>query len=747
MALFKNGLFAKKNIDVNEDITTKPKKKNVKINARSLENFTLKAIKMWVSHVAGRSEFEYPEFDLEEIKEASESDSYIKMSLSRISYLLYKAGWKLKGNNQDAIDYLSSRFRFMSFMTGKPMDVLFQEIGDDLTKYSNAFLLKVRTDKIPTVNTSPVFGNDQIIGGYFRIDPSSIRVKRDKNGNILKYEQGYGDERKEFKKEEIIHMYMDKDANNCFGTPRIIAALEDVKLLRKIEGNVVALIYRYAMPIYHWKIGLPDPQFMATPVEIDDAKYTLETSTLDGVIITNERTNITSIGADGVALDAHNYLKYFEERVFTALGMSTSQMGRGGAKQDSESMEAQIHDTVQYIQKKLAIFIENFILIELLYEGGFDPLTNVDDNVSFSFEEISLETKIKRENHEMLKYQSNVSTLEESRRKMGMKDSPDNEDRLYKNLIDTNAKMKELDKTKENTLEVNDAQAEHQKELAKITAQNKPTGSNSNSKSQTASSGSKKKVASASGSRMSKSSGPSKAVSTNNRPSNQYGTYSVKVREGHDVPSNPKKHKKQFKKLFNIYDDLRNDINKGEDIDLLLPLGKDSLYYELKLLIDHQAMQAMMDATDEINSLDKDMYYTIPALSPNIHQFHDEAHYTVTQLMKDLKSKLKKDDQNNTNAIFDSLEYRLKFVTDYTLRKAYWYSYVKTGTLHGLKDAYVIFNSEDDAKGKSDHIDLNNFSVDQIPAYHPFCKCSITFNEIKAGEKNNEQNNKRNSSK
>lgn len=138
----------------------------------------------------------------------------------------------------------------MSFITQKPMDILFQEIADDLIRYSNAFLIKKRVDNVPGLKLTPVLTDDKVVGGYFRVDPASVRIKRDKNGNVLKYEQGYGENKKEFFPRDVIHFYLDKDANNSFGTPRIIAALEDVKLLRKIEGNISALIYRFSMPLY-----------------------------------------------------------------------------------------------------------------------------------------------------------------------------------------------------------------------------------------------------------------------------------------------------------------------------------------------------------------------------------------------------------------------------------------------------------------------------------------------------------------
>src|SRR5699024_4793617 len=136
------------------------------------------------------------------------------------------------------------------------------------------------------INARPMLA-DKVVGGYFRVDPASVKIKRDKNGNVLKYEQGYGDNIREFFPRDIIHIYMDKDANNAYGTPRVIAALEDVKLLRKIEGNVTALIYRFSMPLYQWIVGLPQPGMQATQPEILKAQNEIERSTLDGIVVTN----------------------------------------------------------------------------------------------------------------------------------------------------------------------------------------------------------------------------------------------------------------------------------------------------------------------------------------------------------------------------------------------------------------------------------------------------------------------------
>lgn len=675
----------------------------ININSKKMKDFVIKAVGGIQKQSDCRERFQRPEYNLWEIKEASESDSYVKIAFSKYSYLIYKAGASLKGEDE-RVSYLEKRFRMMSFMTQKPMDILFQEVADDLVKYSNAFLIKKRVDGIVGINARPILA-DKVVGGYFRVDPASVKIKRDKNGNVLKYEQGYGDNIREFFPRDVIHIFMDKDANNAYGTPRVVAALEDVKLLRKIEGNVTALIYRFSMPLYQWMVGLPQQGMQATQPEILKAQNEIERSTLDGIVVTNERTTIKAIGAEGSALNAEGYLKYFEERVFSALGVSASQMGRGGAKQDSESMEAQIHDTVKYIQRIMSIFIQEKILNELLFEGGFNPILNEEDIVTYEFEEISLETKVKKENHEMLKFQSNIIPFEDTRRNMGMKDTIPDEARLYKNMIEKQAELDKIDRT-----------AEHQKELSRINAQNSSSSGNSGS-----STGNKAP-------RSNKSQGPSKAVSTNNRPQNQHGTHSAKIKEGLELD----KHEKQLKKVYQCYNSACDDLEEGENLEVISSILRNALVSSLSKYIDEYSMQAIIDATEEINAVNK-TDKLLPNDSINMTDFYEESEIAFNKLVKTLKRAIE-EDKNNISASFDKYEYKLRFISDFIIRKAYWYSYAKTGALLGVNKAYIIFNSEKDAKGRNDYIDTKAFTVDDIPAYHSFCDCEITYNKEKAGE-------------
>lgn len=654
------------NLSVKESDIQLPKQKK-KSSFKDLL-LKIKAVGYINNNTYRREKFQRCEYNLAEIRDASEADSYIKIALTKYSYMIYKAGWTLKSENQEAIDYIMYRWRLMSYQTDKPMDILFQELADDLVRYSNAFLIKARVDKMPPGCRVKAVGTDTTgrpVGGYFRVDPSSVKIKRDKHGNILKYEQGRGEEKKQWSKEDVIHIYMDKDGNNAYGTPRIIAALDDVKLLRKIEGNMVALIHRFSMPLYHWKIGIPQPGFQASDPEIRKAKSEIEGSSLDGLIITNEKTEIKAIGSEGSAMNMAPYLEYLENRVFSALGVSASQMGRGGAKQDADSMEQQIHDTVKYIQRMLSKFIEHGIINELLLEGGFD-IFDPKNEVQYVFEEISLETKIKKENHEMLKWQSNVTTFEEGRRRMGLRDIPEDEERLFQRMIADKSSLDQIDRN-----------GEWQEKIAHIGAAAKAASGSSSSSSSSKTSTSKSKSRNTSGKKQ-----PSKAATNNNRPQNQHGTTSVKVKEYIDSDS---KMSLLYRIYYNIPELNEHNIKNYQMI----------LFNEINRIIQSESLEAVNDAVIEVNNNDINYHY-LPNIKINYSSIDKNLKDDIGYLLNNIK-----DESISNKNVSDCLmnnSYILDNIVDYYCQKIYNYSFIQTGKNIGIDSIFIKLDNSDEYK-------------------------------------------------
>jgi len=666
------------------------------ISNGNIKNFQIKAVGF--SGESDSGDFEDPEYDLAEIKEACAADSYIAVATQKYSQLIFKAGYSIVSDNDAAAEYIRQRLRFMSFATMTNIDLVLQGVAEDLVKYSNAFLVKSRVDtaQMGGIQAQGVW-DVKPVGGYFRIDPTTVKIKRDKNGTVKNYQQSVGNNEKSFKATDVIHFYIDKDGNSAFGHPRISAALEDVKMLRKTEGAALTQIYRYANPITHVRIGIENnPEGWATDQEITDARKELEKVNTDGVIITNERTHIDSIGADGEAMDITKYMQYCESRVFTALNVTASTMGRGGAKQDADSMEEQEHNTVKFYQRQIATFIEDQMFTEMLLEGGYNPVYNEQDIVRFKFEEINLETRIKKETHALNMFQGNLIPFEEARIKIGKDSDVVDEARLHMNMITT-----------PHDLAIAQAKG--------MGTTNNTNGSESGTQSQ-------------------------RTTSSIVQPSNQHGTASMKVKESAErinlsestksdaVSKKTLENKQEYRTKFEIaykkWKAVRNDIVEHDEMpSIVLPVARDGIIQEFKakaaVEMQKGVERALSDSKTKVDSIRK-----VPS-----RLIDEKIERIVTKVFRDVHKKLKSIGKDGTKterrAAFDVVEYRIRFLADEIVSKAYWYGYVKACQQLKIPEVFVHFNGSEDQEEYSDIVKTNKFSLDDIPAFHAYCSCKI----------------------
>lgn len=660
-----------------------------------IKKFTIKA----TGRSAQSNDLTAAEYSLTEIQNAIKSDSYIKRFVTDYSQLIFKAGYNIVGENDAAAEYIRKRLRLMSFMTNESFDNLMIEIGNDLVAYSNAFLVKSRTDfngiNLSDLTINPVYDN-KAVGGYFRIDPSTIEIQRDTNGAIKTYQQTLGNDTVKFKPTDVIHFYIDKEPSNAFGTPRIASALEDVKMLRRIEGNVERLIYRCLFPITQMKVGIPQQGMMATDQEIKEAQQVVEQLVDDGLIITNEKVEFKNLGANNVALNAEPYLNYFEKRVFSALYLSTSMMGRGGVKQDADSMEEQVHDAVKYFQKSISNFIQNNLFNELLLEGGFNPILNEGDIVYFVFNEINLETKVKVENHYLNQYQGNAITFEELRQELGRRADNISLDDVYANAVTQKNKMDLVWAGK-----------------GMLTPDGTASPENGDSKT------------------ADKSSDENKQISNTDQPENQHGKSSVNIKEFKESANDRNKitkknidiYKKNFSVIYNKFQAMRNDVCddvKNQDA-FTIPLTRESIMKMLEKYMEKELAAGYKKAIRDCGNKSPDFTFDIQTI--NIVK---ETKNTINEIFKEISKRIKKcETREEKESVFNSLEYRLRFLTEYTVSKAYWYAYVKTCNALGKEKVYVDFGNSEDKKSHKNVIDTKHFSLDDIPPFHAYCSCKI----------------------
>lgn len=527
-----------------EKVTTKKLDTNKKVTGDFQSALKAKPVTLGEYRNANAQNPGARSYDLAQIKNAVLTDSYLAVAVRKFSQLITKAGYQIKSKNEDAANYVNDRIKVIEFRTKIPFYTLITSIARDLYTYSNSYIIKTRdnnTEKFG-LKAEKIFSGGAI-SGLFLADPASVTIRRNDAGAI----DAYVINQEEYSPNDIIHLYIDKMNNADYGTSRIYSALEDVTMLRKAEGLVMTILYRFAIPVLHIKVGNTAEGQYATQKEINDARDAFQEMPNDGFIVTNERTAIEAITPNMQANQLLKFLEYLELRVFSALNASKSSMGRGGGQSSADNTEALMHDEVRAFQNVITNFIEKYLFTELLLEGGFNPLLNKDDYVSFAFNEVSIDTKIKLESNTIQKYQGNVIDLDEARRELGLSNELSEED-MYAFKI-----------TQKGKLDLVDAQANAAIKTAKATAAlNMQQAQSSNDDGLDNRKFNSKQA----------SSGPNDYFSNDANPTNQNtDKYSIKVKESLNTQQNLDDYSKNFSKIDKLYKDLSNILTDGDAIE------------------------------------------------------------------------------------------------------------------------------------------------------------------------------------
>lgn len=413
--------------------------KDLPIKARAIRskgNFSL----FWNNNSFKRQQFEEPEYDFKRISKAIDTDSYAKQAFYKYNDLFWKEGWEITGENSEAVGYIWSRIDALERMMGQSFGDFLSEVSDQLVKYSNVFVAIARTDirsMLPRQYRSNISDEQaqNMIAGFYIIPTETVNIKRDKFNRPTAYAQVLKDSLQTTKDdksqivwraEDVIHLYLDRKPGKAFGTPFFESVMDDIVSLRQIEEDILNLGHRELFPMYLYKVGTPE--YPSKEGEIDEAVNAIENLKEDGGLVAPFHHNIEVIGAGGVSLDFANYLAHFKERVAIGLGVSPHHLGmmEGTSNRSvTERLDLALYDKI----KNLQTYFENSLRINvfnpLLEEGGFSPsgaasTSNTSDVCYFEFNEIDIDTEVKKINHYIDMFMKNAITWEELRTKIKM---------------------------------------------------------------------------------------------------------------------------------------------------------------------------------------------------------------------------------------------------------------------------------------------------------------------------------------
>lgn len=365
-----------------------------------------------------------PEYDLSSIANAVDTDSFFRRAVEKYEELIWKGGYKFLGKNLNAVNYVRKRFEQIAQVSDFPTEELLRQISYQLIIYGNCFISKVRNPRASGGKPFKRMDGKVLppVAAYFVEDSVSMKVATAENGDVVAYKQFvYG---KSYipiwHPYNIIHMYYSRKAGLNFGTPLVLPVMDDIRALRKIEQNVELLIFQHTVPLYHYKVGTPEKP--AADLEIEAVQATVTKMPPNGAIVTPERHEIQVIGAEKNALNVVDYLEYFKNRVLAGLGMSSVGMGEGGGASKSSAivLDAHMRNTTETFQKVISMFVSEFMIKELLQEGGYAVDTIDEENkVYLMFPPIDKDAQWAKENHYAQMFTQHMITENEARIEFG----------------------------------------------------------------------------------------------------------------------------------------------------------------------------------------------------------------------------------------------------------------------------------------------------------------------------------------
>ena len=608
--------------------------------------------------------------NFKEVDDAYKNDAYIRRAVDKYVHLLFKEGWNMVGKKDQAVNYIKSRFDLMAAVTNVPTDVFMVNIAHDLVEFHNVFLVKARVkggftySGVKAQSTNP----RGPVGAYFRVVPDEITPQYDERGDIKSYRQSVGTTNREFKPEDVIHIYMNKLPNEFYATPNVSCMLDDAKLLRQIEDNVGMMIYRHLFPLLQYTVGNGTPGSGASQPEIETLRTEIMNMPDDGAFVTTDRVKINAIKLS--VINAEAYLKYFENRVFTGLGVSQVAMGRGdtASRATAESIIFDMYDQIKAYQKVMLAFVNQGMITELLQEGGYQPLTSPEYKVEMGFNEIDVDSLIKRQNHEVFKFVSNLQTWEETRKNLNMEATAD-EKRLYFNLV---------------TIPVTAANAAAYNDDYTANAANRTEPKNQHSQSMHEMSGLQIKLETPSFS--------------------QFVTEDYR-RLQHDV--------------LGLLSDGRTYDKSQHEINGLTALTFQIITNRLVKEAMRSYQQGSEQAIADYNQAPLGTHALPTAMSTRVYLYMHNLQNDVKNMIEKAASK------EQVVSIFDSTLYRLRSTVSDTIPRAYNVGYAMVARSLGVKTLTAV-SAGDSCKGCESHdVSLEDLDIMSVPPWHHYCGCFL----------------------
>jgi hypothetical protein len=415
--------------------------------------------------------FEAPEVDFRALRRAGRTEPLFRRRANRFQNLIWKNGYVLKTEDDDAQAYILSRMELFGVLAGESFDSFLRKVSRELIMFDNCVIwerrvptkdLKKMGVNIPLKGIGPLSKKGAVVS-YEILPIDTLEFKRDQYGNVTKWRQiitpgysvssGANENTKEYDPQEIILIKNDEESGDVLSYPALQMVLPDARILRQLETDASLAAHRLAFPIFKYKVGTPTLEATLPKKDevISDIWYELEGMLLEGALIMPGSDDFEVVLSD-VKLDGlSSIMDYFKSRVIIGLGLSPIQVGDASDAANrsvADRLDVQLYDDVKAFQKTLQEAFTFFIFTKWLMEGGFNLAIGEErqseSKVALLFKEIDTDSLIKRENHKLQLWVQDAISHKELRSELGLTPAEDMTDFYSFKIGEITAKFQQM---------------------------------------------------------------------------------------------------------------------------------------------------------------------------------------------------------------------------------------------------------------------------------------------------------------
>lgn len=369
-------------------------------------------------------------YDYENIKNLLDVESLFSRACWKYVEQIWGKSWEFISKNKSSADYVKVRFKQLAYVSGISTLELFHDIAAQLVIYSNVYVKKIRKRQ-SSGGQVRYEGAKKLepVAAYVVLDTPSVYTVRDKYGVPLRYEQNLVAKSGQsvvrnietITPDDMIHLTFRRQVGYGEGTPMVIPIIDDIAALRRMEETAEIIAFQASIPIFHFKAGhTDDATGHANETEVDLLESQVSSMLAHGALVTNERCTVDIQQATADIATILDFIAYYRQRVLTGFGISGVLLGEASTsnRNTSDVVSQEMQQTTKMLQDFITDAITNYMVNELLLEGGIDIF---DDyyTVALYVPSIDGATKRAEQVHALALYEGNLINEDEARELIG----------------------------------------------------------------------------------------------------------------------------------------------------------------------------------------------------------------------------------------------------------------------------------------------------------------------------------------